>query len=349
MASVRNGKGVFFTVMKNVCMLSVSALVPEGASRQSARPFLAGPGLMVYDKNQRGITNGYKCCMSSRTISDPKLFFASMQAQFDLATKQKKINAYQTKRFSKQQAQTDHELDLLMGDNSSGRLIQKHPSRLAVRKKEAGAPADKRSSPISHLATGARRTAHVSSDSAPSYFNALAAVFAVVFLVMLTASWYFWPTSHWNWPYVPPEVRQVDMTEPVDAANAAAAVAGIDIAAAAAVVNVSTAETEKRNPLNAILAVHPTGAGHQDASVQQHQPVDTILKIIPPVGLIRSEPGRQSDVVARLEQGSLVVGLGRQGDWLRVRLPDNREAWAYKTIVAAMINEQDRSAQIPDK
>jgi len=295
--------------------------------------------------------------MSKRNISDPKLFFASLQAQFDILINQEKPNERQANQFSAQQEKMDHELDRLMGNvyHYPGLLIQKQPSRLTLREKEDDILADKHRSPSPHPATSARKAAHLSIDSGSSYFNALAAVFSVAFLMILAVSWSLWPTSHWNWPYAPPDAQRVDIAESVDSVEAidiAESIASGEVVAtdgSVASVEVSDTAAEKSNPVNTILAANPTGAGNAVVPVQKNQPVETILEIAPPIGRIRSEPGLQGKVVARLEHGSLVVALGRQGDWLRVRLSDNREAWAYKTIVAPMVNEEDKGTQIPGK
>jgi len=95
-----------------------------------------------------------------------------------------------------------------------------------------------------------------------------------------------------------------------------------------------------------VLAINPAGAGSTKSSAgveitatdaKKDSAVDKLLKIVPPVGRVRDEPGLQGMVVAKLQHGTLVVKLGHQGDWFRIRLPDNREAWAYKTIVASTL------------
>jgi len=295
--------------------------------------------------------------MSKRNISDPKLFFASLQAQFDIFINQEKSNERQANQFSAEQEKLDHELDRLMSDvyHHPSLLIQAQTSRLTLREKEDDILVDKHRSPRHHPATSARKAAHLSIDGGPSYFNALAAVFSVAFLMILAVSWSLWPTSHWNWPYVPPDAQGVDIAESVDSVDAidnTESIASGEVVAndgPVASVELSDIAAEKNNPVNTILAANPTGAGNTVAPVQQNQPVETILKIVPPIGRIRSEPGLQGKVVARMERGSLVVALGRHGDWLRVRLPDNREAWAYKTIVAPMVNEDDKGAEVSGK
>ena len=272
--------------------------------------------------------------MSKRNISDPKLLFASLQTQFDNFD-----NNGKQADFSALQEKLDHELDRLMSDvYHNPRLLTPHPPQLQG--KEGDAPAEQYRSSRPHLAASAKETEPLSIDSGPSYFNAMAAVFAVASIMIVAVSWYFWPTSHWNWPYVPPGAQQVDIAESVDS------VEKIAITEPVASVEAGDTEAEKSNLLNTILAVNPTGAGNKALPVQQNKLLDTLFKIVTPMGNIRSEPGIQGKVVARLEYGSLVVALGRQGNWFRIRLPDNREAWAYKTIVAPAINEADKGAQI---
>jgi len=292
--------------------------------------------------------------MSKRNISDPKLLFASLQAQFDIFVNQGKQWGSESNQFSAQQENLDHELDSLMDD------VYHHPSLLTphsprLQEKEGDAPAEQYRSSRPHLAASAKETEPLSIDSGPSYFNAMAAVFSVASIMVVAVSWSLWPTSHWNWPYAPPKAQRVDIAKTVtsvevmDITEHVASVEAADTAEPVASIEVSDTEAEKSTLLNTILAVNPTGAGNKALPVQQNQLVETVLKIVPPIGRIRSEPGLQGKVVARLEHGSLVVALGRQGDWLRVRLPDNREAWAYKTIVAPTINEADKGAQISGK
>ncbi|MDX8406381.1 MAG: SH3 domain-containing protein [Mariprofundus sp.] len=54
------------------------------------------------------------------------------------------------------------------------------------------------------------------------------------------------------------------------------------------------------------------------------------------VGLIRSAPGKEGRVVARLRRGTGVRTVSRQGDWLQVHFPGGRNGWGHRDIFAAL-------------
>ncbi|RLA81068.1 MAG: hypothetical protein DRG33_01215 [Deltaproteobacteria bacterium] len=49
---------------------------------------------------------------------------------------------------------------------------------------------------------------------------------------------------------------------------------------------------------------------------------------------IRSGPGTSYSVLTTLSQGQQVKGLGKQGDWYQIQLPDGRVGWVYATLVS---------------
>ena len=52
-----------------------------------------------------------------------------------------------------------------------------------------------------------------------------------------------------------------------------------------------------------------------------------------PVANVRAEPSGQSELVAQLLAGDRVTQLEREGAWLRVRLPDEQEAWMHQVTL----------------
>jgi len=299
--------------------------------------------------------------MRSSKASDPKLFFDSLQTQFEHVVNQGKSTEIMPEKLEKMQRELDHDLDKLFFQPDF--VTQKRFSRPDQLKKEGDVLPKKHRSSKSYLAATTNETASSSIGGSPSYFNALTAVFSVASIMILAVSWSLWPASHWNWPYAPPEMQRVDIagsvasaemldstvpvvstetldstvpvasTEMLDSTEPVVSAEMLDSTASVASTEVADTAPDKSNLLNTMLAANPAGAGNNAVLVQQNPVVENILEIVSPIGRIRSEPGLHGKVVARLERGSLVVELGRQGDWFRVRLSDNQEAWAYKNIV----------------
>jgi len=277
--------------------------------------------------------------MGNRAISDPELFFASLQAQYDIFINQENARGSQTHQFDKRQQKLDHELDELIDNLNFHPDFSMPKPPLALREKEDGVRAKIHTPSKRHLAPAVQQTTSRLPTRSSSHFNILATAFSGATVMILALSWFNWPTSQWNWPYVPPQIVLADTTEPVASASV------VDTAVPVASANIVDTAPNKSNALNTILAVNPAGAGHETEPARQKSAVDNLLKIVPPVGIIRSEPGLQGDRISGLARGSLVVKLGRQGDWFRVRLPNNREGWAYKTIVTPAMNAENTDPQ----
>jgi len=93
--------------------------------------------------------------------------------------------------------------------------------------------------------------------------------------------------------------------------------------------------TPEKKPVPVVAAVKkeiPESSNPAATGVQEQK---QLLTVDVSLGVIRDAPGRDGKVLARLKKGTVVLTLFRQGDWYRVRFPDGRQAWGYKTIFAA--------------
>jgi len=273
--------------------------------------------------------------MSSRNISSSKLFLASLQAQFDAFINRDDAGESPGNQFEDVQNSLDNELDILMGKMhyKPDLSAQQRRSRQMIQKKEHTIPAEGHPVSSNHFTSDVKVPAYLATYKRAPHFDALNALFTVSVAITLALPWLLWPAQY----LTPPDEQPVPHL-----ADRAKSVAPTIIADAAS----DRAAPDKIKALNTVLAINPAGAGSTKSSAgveitetdaKQDSAVDKLLKIVPPVGRVRDEPGLQGMVVAKLQHGTLVVKLGRQGDWFRIRLPDNREAWAYKTIVASTL------------
>lgn len=50
---------------------------------------------------------------------------------------------------------------------------------------------------------------------------------------------------------------------------------------------------------------------------------------------LRSGPGLEHEILAELEQGTLIVGLSHKGPWIQVQAPGEMTGWIYRPLVGA--------------
>jgi len=48
---------------------------------------------------------------------------------------------------------------------------------------------------------------------------------------------------------------------------------------------------------------------------------------------VRSKPSMEGKIIAVVKKDALYVSTGEEGDWLRIRLRDDREGWIYHQLV----------------
>ncbi len=62
---------------------------------------------------------------------------------------------------------------------------------------------------------------------------------------------------------------------------------------------------------------------------------------------IRSGPGTDQSVLSAVSKGTLLVFLQQDGDWIKVRLSDNREGWASSKFLEFVEATEDQDAPPP--
>jgi len=261
--------------------------------------------------------------MSSQKIPDSKLNTTSLQSQFDAYVSPVDADESLGQQFEDLQNSLDNELDILMGKMhyKPDLSAQQHRPRQITRKKETTIPAEDQSTPSHKFTSEVKVPVYLATYKRAPHFDALNALFTVSVAITLALPWLLWPEQY----LTPPDAQPIPHL-----ADRAKSVAPTIIADAAS----DNTAPDKIKTLNTVLAINPAGAGNTESTAKSGSAVDNLLKIILPIGNVRDEPGIQGRVVAKLQLGTLVVKLGRQGNWFRVRLPDNREGWAHKTIVA---------------
>jgi len=194
-------------------------------------------------------------------------------------------------------------------------------------------------------------------------FKFLFGLFSVSATLILALLWFLWPDTGVN----NPELQSVTQGDSGGMSAAVAPVASLhvsddvsmnaltdspvvpvesdvavteDVAAVAVLPEAVTRapEVTKATPLPVTTAkvaeaaissedIRPVAGSDVERDVQKN-----LLKIGVHLGLIRDAPGPQGKVIARLKKGTVVLTLYREGDWYRVRFPDDREAWAHQSI-----------------